>query len=437
MQVTAFATQIDGKIETWFQSSDPSSSWLTLSDATKHIGDLWFNTTSQRLYRWENTDSDNFAWQEITNKDALDAMAAASQAQDTADGKRRVFVAQPTTPYDIGDLWVDGRDLRRCITAKASGQAYNVNDWVVAVYYDNTQTTIDGGIVTSGTIQVAGDNQSILAGMTGQGTTAASIRFWAGASFENRATAPYRVRQDGGVVMTKADITGKVNATSGAIGGFKIADGQIGADASYDSNNGLCIINSLIRFLFNSGGKRIFSAIGDLGTFGFDNVARFELTSQDPYLIGNAVFIKCESGDGSMETWYTQRATDIRGNQFGIGKLALFEKGYIGQAYTDIISSYIGLTHKFHFTANSSSLLAVDLPTKTKIDNLVSNAVVMFDLEIVCDRDMPNTIRVRSSTGAQIYNNNGGAQSYIDMARGDILILRYYNGGYMILSHRY
>ena len=436
VQVTAFATQIDGKIETWFQSSDPSSSWLTLSDATKHIGDLWFNTTSQRLYRWENTYSDNFAWQEITNKDALDAMAAASQAQDTADGKRRVFVAQPTTPYDIGDLWVDGRDLRRCITAKASGQAYNVNDWVVAVYYDNTQTTIDGGIVTSGTIQVAGDNQSILAGMTGQGTTAASIRFWAGASFENRATAPYRVRQDGGVVMTKADITGKVNATSGAIGGFKIADGQIGADASYDSNNGLCIINSLIRFLFNSGGKRIFSAIGDLGTFGFDNVARFELTSQDPYLIGSAVFIKCESGDGSMETWYTQRATDIRGNQFGIGKLALFEKGYIGQAYTDIISSYIGLTHKFHFTANSSSLLGVDLPTKTKIDNLVSNAVVMFDLEIVCDRDMPNTIRVRSSTGAQIYNNNGGAQSYIDMARGDILILRYYNGGYMILSHR-
>ena len=436
VQVTAFATQIDGKIETWFQSSDPSSSWLTLSDAKKHIGDLWFNTTSQRLYRWENTDSDNFAWQEITNKDALDAMAAASQAKDTADGKRRVFVSTPYPPYDIGDLWVDGRDLRRCITAKASGQAYNVNDWVVAVYYDNTQTTIDGGIVTSGTIQVAGDNQSILAGMTGQGTTAASIRFWAGASFENRATAPYRVRQDGGVVMTKADITGKVNATSGAIGGFKIADGQIGADASYDSNNGLCIINSLIRFLFNSGGKRIFSAIGDLGTFGFDNVARFELTSQDPYLIGNAVFIKCESGDGSMETWYTQRATDIRGNQFGIGKLALFEKGYIGQAYTDIISSYIGLTHKFHFTANSSSLLGVDLPTKTKIDNLVSNAVVMFDLEIVCDRDMPNTIRVRSSTGAQIYNNNGGAQSYIDMARGDILILRYYNGGYMILSHR-
>ena len=73
---------------------------------------------------------------------------------------------------------------------------------------------------------------------------------------------------------------------------------------------------------------------------------------------------------------------------------------------------------------------------KSQVDSVVSNANVTFDLEIVCDRDMPNTIRVRSSTGAQIYNNDGGAQSHIDMARGDILILRYYNGGYMILSHR-
>ena len=430
--ITDLTNQIDGKIETWFQTSDPSSSWTTDAIKAKHVGDMWFNNSTNLLKRY----SSSYEWVEIHDQKAIDAYTNAATAQDTADGKRRVFVATPYPPYDIGDLWVNGTDLRRCATAKASNQSYNVNDWVVAVAYDNTKTVIDGGLVTSGTIQVAGDNQSILAGMTGNGTTADSIRFWAGASFENRATAPYRVQQDGKVIMTNADISGKVNATSGAIGGFKISSGQIGADASYDSNNGLCIINSLIRFLFNSGGKRIFSAIGDLNTFGFDNVARFELTQQDPYLIGNAVFIKCESGDGSMETWCTQRATDIRGNQFGIGKLALFEKGYIGQAYTDTISSYIGLTHKFHFTANTSSLLGVDLPTKTRINSLVSNAVVMFDLEIVCDRDMQNSIRVRSSTGAQIYNNDGGAHSYIDMAKGDILVLRYYNGGYMIIQHR-
>ena len=430
--ITDLTNQIDGKIETWFQTSDPSSSWTTNAIKAKHVGDMWFSNSTNLLKRY----SSNYAWVEIHDQKAIDAYANAATAQDTADGKRRVFVATPYPPYDIGDLWVNGTDLRRCATAKASGQSYNVNDWVVAVSYDNTKTVIDGGLVTSGTIQVAGDNQSILAGMTGNGTTADSIRFWAGASFENRATAPFRVRQDGNVVMTKADITGKVNATSGAIGGFEIANGRIGSANTYDSGTGLSLVNSNIRFRSTSQYLKRLAAMGDLNWLGFDNLLDIELVSTDPYLIGEAVFIKCESGDGSMETWYTQRATDIRGNQFGIGKLALFEKGYIGQAYTDIISSYIGLTHKFHFTANTSSLLGVDLPNRTKINSLVSNAVVMFDLEIVCDRDMPNTIRVRSSTGAQIYNNDGGAHSYIDMAKGDILVLRYYNGGYMIIQHR-
>ena len=430
--ITDLTNQIDGKIETWFQTSDPSSSWTTNAIKAKHVGDMWFSNSTNLLKRY----SSNYAWVEIHDQKAIDAYANAATAQDTADGKRRVFVATPYPPYDIGDLWVNGTDLRRCATAKASGQSYNVNDWVVAVAYDNTKTVIDGGLVTSGTIQVAGDNQSILAGMTGNGTTADSIRFWAGASFENRATAPFRVRQDGNVVMTKADITGKVNATSGAIGGFEIANGRIGSANTYDSGTGLSLVNSNIRFRSTSQYLKRLAAMGDLNWLGFDNLLDIELVSTDPYLIGEAVFIKCESGDGSMETWYTQRATDIRGNQFGIGKLALFEKGYIGQAYTDIISSYIGLTHKFHFTANTSSLLGVDLPNRTKINSLVSNAVVMFDLEIVCDRDMPNTIRVRSSTGAQIYNNDGGAHSYIDMAKGDILVLRYYNGGYMIIQHR-
>ena len=357
--------------------------------------------------------------------------------------------------------YVPGEQLDlRCATARASG-SYHVNDWVVAVSYDNTKTVIDGGLVTSGTIQVAGDNQSILAGMTGNGTTADSIRFWAGASFENRTTAPFRVKQDGSVVMTKADIEGKIKATSGSIGGFAISSGQIGSEASYDDGTGLALINSLIRFRAKSGYTTKFAAIGDLGYFGFDNVARFELTSQDPYLLGNALFVKCESGDGSMETWWTQRATDIRGNQFSIGKVANFEKGYIGEAYTNIIELYFGLTHKFHFTACSSSLLGIDLPTKTKVNNLVSNAVVMFDLEIVCDQAMLNTIVLRSNDEAWLYWGNHAvvknvgyweqshyltktemtvvgkqAISEYRMSAGDSIRLRYYNGYYYILDKR-
>lgn len=226
--INNLTNQIDGKIETWFQESNPATLWKTATLKERHSGDMWYKPTAHELkyygvvayYTHPQTGvrTPIYGWTLVQDAKAIAAYEAASKAQDTADGKRQVFVSTPYPPYDIGDLWVDGKELRRCITAKTAGQSYNVNDWVVAVYYDNTKTTIDGGIVTSGTIQVAGDNKSILAGITGQGTAATSIRFWAGASFENRATAPFRVMQDGSVVMTKATVEGVIKALSGTIG---------------------------------------------------------------------------------------------------------------------------------------------------------------------------------------------------------------------------
>lgn len=217
--------QLDGKVELWYTTTDPASNWTTDEEKAKHVGDQWFNTSSNRLYHYTKSNG-NYIWEEIKNQDAIDAAIAASKAQDTADGKRRVFVATPTTPYDIGDLWVNGSILRRCATAKTATQSYNVNDWVVAVDYDNTKTVIDGGLVTSGTIQVAGDNASILAGITGKGTTDDAIRFWAGASFENRATAPFRVQQNGKAIATNLHISedstfaGELKGASGSFYGI-------------------------------------------------------------------------------------------------------------------------------------------------------------------------------------------------------------------------
>lgn len=153
--VNSMTEQIDGKIETWFQTTDPASSWTTTEDKDKHLGDMWYKTDTKELKCYRKTvftlDRKKFTiygWTKIEDKTAIEAYEAASTAQDTADGKRRVFVAQPYPPYDVGDLWVDGKELRRCVTARESG-SYMVNDWVIAVYYDNTKTTIDGGIVTS------------------------------------------------------------------------------------------------------------------------------------------------------------------------------------------------------------------------------------------------------------------------------------------------
>ena len=247
--VNDLTNQIDGKIESWFQTSDPASAWTTTALKKKHVGDMWYSSTTKLLKRY----SSSYAWTPIEDQKAIDAYEAASKAQDTADGKRRVFVSTPKPPYDIGDLWLTGGKtdglLKRCITARASG-SYVANDWVEAVYYDNTKTTIDGGIVTAGTVQLAGNDQSIKAGITGEGTADTSVRFWAGASKSNRATAPYRVLQDGSFVATKGTITGTIYANAGTIGGFEIASGRIGVASSSGatSGSGFSLYSSFIKF---------------------------------------------------------------------------------------------------------------------------------------------------------------------------------------------
>lgn len=435
---TDILTQIDGKIETWFQTIDPATAWTTTELKKKHVGDMWYHTTNKTLKYYKGVET-VYSWIAVEDAKAIAAYEAASQAQDTADGKRRVFVATPTTPYDIGDLWVDGKELRRCITKKTSSQSYNVNDWVIAVYYDNTQTTIDGGIVTSGTIQVAGDNKSILAGITGQGTTASSVRFWAGASFENRASAPFRVLQNGSVVMTKATVEGVINAVSGLIGGFEIAPGRIGVAETIGGSgyDGLSILSSFIKYSQTFTNKSIWAGIGTNvfpASLGYPCLARFEY--EDGYTYGqNAIALYARCRPNYKHPWYTQKAIHYDGNLFGIGGKAMFEDGYIGQAYSDILELYIGVCHNYHFNACTTSYLAVRLPTKTQIDSETGSREVMFDLTIVCDRAMPNKINFASRTGAQIYGYNGQTISSYDMAKGDVLRLRYYNGGYHVLEY--
>lgn len=244
--------QLDGKIESWFQSSDPAANWTTTALKKAHVGDMWYSSSTKLLKRYTVSGS-AYSWTTIEDQKAIDAYTAASKAQDTADGKRQVFVTQPKPPYDIGDLWLTGGKtdgiLKRCITKRTSG-SYVANDWVEAVYYDNTQTTIDGGIVTAGTVQLAGSDASIKAGITGEGTADTSVRFWAGASKGNRATAPFRVLQDGSFVATKGTITGTINANAGSIGGFAIASGRIGVAASSGdtSGSGLALLSSFIKF---------------------------------------------------------------------------------------------------------------------------------------------------------------------------------------------
>lgn len=359
-----------------------------------------------------------------------------SEVSRQVSSRSRVFTAQPTPPYDAGDIWVDGKVLRRCATARASG-AYVAGDWVLGVAYDNTKTTIDGGLVTSGTIQVAGSASAILAGVTGYGTTPDAVRFWAGATYENRAEAPFVVHQDGTTKMSKANVSGIIDAKGGKIGGFDINDGRIGVVNSYNATTGLSLTDRNIRFRGDAVGATAFASIGVLNWLGYSNAGLFELSSSDNHILGSALYAKCVSGDGSLDYFYPQRAFEYLGNVYGIGKHCHYFTGYIGEAYSDTLVLHFDTTNKFHFTRVGTGYLGMDLPTKTMIDKHAGGKDIFFNLEIVCDKEMWNKIKIKSRAGAQMYNNDGIAIDGIDMMRGDSLTLRYYNGAYHIVCKQF
>ena len=77
----------------------------------------------------------------------LKSLEAAKHAQDTADGKRRVFVqAVPVPPYDAGDQWTNAtygdkyrNDLLVCIQSKKKGEEFSIEDWQSAQHYTTKQ----------------------------------------------------------------------------------------------------------------------------------------------------------------------------------------------------------------------------------------------------------------------------------------------------------
>jgi phage-related protein len=116
--IADLSTQIDGKAETWRQSTDPAANWTTDELKAQHKGDLWNNTENQKTYIYNGS-----AWQEMTS-------TPPQAVFDAIDGKAKIFVKQPTTPYDVGDLWFDSSsaDIMTCTTARESGN-FNAADW--------------------------------------------------------------------------------------------------------------------------------------------------------------------------------------------------------------------------------------------------------------------------------------------------------------------
>lgn len=145
-------TQIDGKIETWYQPNDPSVKWTKTeeypwcdidgnkildesgneivlvweSGKAEHEGDLWHNT------------SDNTQW--IYKSGIWQPQSIPDELLDKIDGKSSVYMVQPKPPYYKGDLWVttnsEGKASLKTSTVNRVDGDFDASDWIAFKYAD-------------------------------------------------------------------------------------------------------------------------------------------------------------------------------------------------------------------------------------------------------------------------------------------------------------
>ena len=195
--------QIDGKIDTFRQSDDPSVNW-TDEEKKSHENDLWYDTTNNVVKMWNGSTWDDFTgdvpesvWNEI-------------------NGKAQIFTDTPKTPYNKGDLWVDGSDILTCMISKTDKETYSKDDWQKKnSYTDNSAlnefknnvgyTQINSEWVISPNIK--GGHLMIT---------------------QNGSQYSAEITPDGKLKATGAEITGAITATSGIFTNVDIQSGKIG-----------------------------------------------------------------------------------------------------------------------------------------------------------------------------------------------------------------
>ena len=195
--------QIDGKIDTFRQSDDPSVNW-TDEEKKSHENDLWYDTTNNVVKMWNGSSWDDFTgdvpesvWNEI-------------------NGKAQIFTDTPKTPYNKGDLWVDGSDILTCMISKTDKETYSKDDWQKKnSYTDNSALNEFKNNV--GYTQI--NNEWVISPNIKGGHLMIT---------QNGSQYSAEITPDGKLKATGAEITGAITATSGTFTDVDIQSGKIG-----------------------------------------------------------------------------------------------------------------------------------------------------------------------------------------------------------------
>ena len=92
--------KVDGKIQSFYQSTDPSESWSTSVEKETHVGDIWYNTTNQKtMVYYKDTSSSPtvyyWQWQNVP-----------TELLNTIDNKATIYSGVVPSNYKTGDYWI-------------------------------------------------------------------------------------------------------------------------------------------------------------------------------------------------------------------------------------------------------------------------------------------------------------------------------------------
>ena len=223
-----YLEQLDGRIQTYSQTTDPSIEWGSESDKEKHIGDVWLNTNTGITKIWNGS-----GWDVINDK----------ELKELAESKARVFTmippAHPAPPYYKGDLWVQGAsgDIYHCNNSRLEGE-YSISDWSISSKYTNDDkaneayTLADSAKGVAENAQLLGDKLKNCLGIKTTITDTSVIAPVIGGGHlligDEKGTYA-QITKDGQLKCANADIAGTINAKNGYIGGFHIDNNNLTA----------------------------------------------------------------------------------------------------------------------------------------------------------------------------------------------------------------
>lgn len=354
--------QIDGQIETFYYDYEPTlqnkpaSNWTTTEERKKHEGDLFFwkpnKETGEGGYAYRffyDSTVGKWEWVLVQDTDITKALAAAQNAQDTADHKRRVFVTKPQPPYDIGDLWSQGEDeggdILTCTVSRAKGASYVQSDWQkLNKYTDDTkaeEALEAASLARNMTMQLDNDYQGIPVDSDGnytefpECTTTATVMYGTQDITDNCTYT----------ITTSQNIQGNWNKETKTytVTGLTADSGWVNIKAAYLNN---LVVSKQFSIAKQYAGPQGIPGVGIDGKTQYTHLAYansadgtkdFSVSDGNREYIGMYVdFVEADSTDPTKYTWSLIKGADgaqgVPGTPGANGKTPYFHIAYANSA---------------------------------------------------------------------------------------------------------